>query len=215
MTTYTMTVHEALSELKVLNQRIEKEMRRTKLVTTNKHANTKIEGIDIKTYKESMKSSLQKIQDLIARRNAIKRAVTKSNANTNITLTKSNGKSITMTVAEAIEYKAVGINYITQLNNLAASQLNEATQIIKQNNMYIEERADKYVTDLYGKDSSNNDNAETARKAYIEASSFDLIDPNNIEELISSLEDEINFYKTKVDAALSTSNAITTIEFEV
>ena len=106
MQKYTMTVHEGLAELKILAARIEKELSTSVYVNANKHANTKIDGVSVQEYTKSMKSAMQKVEDLIKRRNAIKRAITKSNAVTEVTLTKENGDKITMTVAELIEYRS-------------------------------------------------------------------------------------------------------------
>lgn len=215
MTKEKMTVHEGLAELKILAARIEKEIASSTYVNSNKHANTKIDGMSVAEYTEGMKSAYQKVTDLIKRRNAIKRAITKSNAVTEVTLTKQDGSTVTMTVAELIEYKNVGIQFTERLANTITKQYNTVTSFIKRQNDLINETADKYVTSLYGgKDNVNNEVAEATRKSYIEANSQDLIDPNKILDRINELNAEIDFYNTKVDAALSTSNAITVIEFE-
>lgn len=212
-TTYKMTVHEALAELKVLGNRIDKEINATTFVTTNKHSNTKINGKSIKDYTANMVSDLQSIQDLIARRSAIKRAVTKSNAETMITL--DNGTK--MSVAEAIEYKTVGITYKQRLLDRITRQYNSATTTISTDSDDIEYRADAYIHGLYGgKEKEIDSKSITAqRNTYIEANTIDLIDPNNAADLIKKLNDEIDYFNSKVDAALSVSNATTTIEFTV
>lgn len=215
MTKEKMTVHEGLAELKILAARIEKEIASSTYVNSNKHANTKIDGMSVAEYTEDMKSAYQKVTDLIKRRNAIKRAITKSNAVTEVTLTKADGSTVTMTVAELIEYKNVGIQFTERLVNTITRQYNTVTAFIKRQNDLVNETADKYVTGLYGgKDNVNNEVAEATRQSYIEANSQDLIDPNKILDRINELNAEIDFYNTKVDAALSTSNAVTVIEFE-
>ena len=215
MTKEKMTVHEGLAELKILAARIEKEIASSTYVNSNKHANTKIDGMSVAEYTEDMKSAYQKVTDLIKRRNAIKRAITKSNAVTEVTLTKADGSTVTMTVAELIEYKNVGIQFTERLVNTITRQYNTVTAFIKRQNDLVNETADKYVTGLYGgKDNVNNEVAEATRTSYIEANSQDLIDPNKILDRINELNAEIDFYNTKVDAALSTSNAVTVIEFE-
>ena len=215
MTKEKMTVHEGLAELKILAARIEKEIASSTYVNSNKHANTKIDGMSVDEYTEDMKSAYQKVTDLIKRRNAIKRAITKSNSVTEVTLTKADGSTVTMTVAELIEYKNVGIQFTERLVNTITKQYNAVTAFIKRQNDLVNETADKYVTGLYGgQDNVNNEVAEATRKSYIEANSQDLIDPNKILDRINELNAEIDFYNTKVDAALSTSNAITVIEFE-
>ena len=52
------------------------------------------------------------------------------------------------------------------------------------------------------------------RKTYIENNTYDLIDPLDVVKIMENLEAEINEFNAEVDAALSTSNALTVIEFE-
>ncbi len=216
MNKYSMTVHEALSELKVLGSRIEKEVASNAYILCNKHANTKIDGVTIADANEQMKASLQRVTDLINRRNAIKRAITISNATTNVTLSKDNGSTITMTVAELIEYRNVGITYLEKLLNTLSTQYNAVISNVKRHNDSICSDADRYVTQLFGnKDGLSEDVIENTRKAYIDANTYDTLDPNKVLAKISELQAELDFYNTKVDAALSTSNAITVIEFEL
>lgn len=216
MNKYSMTVHEALSELKVLGSRIEKELASNAYILCNKHANTKIDGVTISDANEQMKASLQRVTDLINRRNAIKRAITISNATTNVTLSKDNGSTITMTVAELIEYRNVGITYLEKLLNTLSTQYNAVISNVKRHNDSICSDADRYVTQLFGnKDGLSEDVIENTRTAYIEANTYDTLDPNKVLAKISELQAELDFYNTKVDAALSTSNAITVIEFEL
>lgn len=216
MNKYSMTVHEALSELKVLGSRIEKELASNAYILCNKHANTKIDGVTIADANEQMKASLQRVTDLINRRNAIKRVITISNATTNVTLSKDNGSTITMTVAELIEYRNVGITYLEKLLNTLSTQYNAVISNVKRHNDSICSDADRYVTQLFGnKDGLSEDVIENTRKAYIDANTYDTLDPNKVLAKISELQAELDFYNTKVDAALSTSNAITVIEFEL
>ena len=215
MQKYTMTVHEGLAELKTLAARIEKEMSQSVYVNTTKHSNTKIDGMTIADYSASMKSAMQKVEDLIARRNAIKRAITKSNATTEVTIARDNGETVTMTVAELIEYRNVGLDFVARLANTLANQYKVCMNTIKKTNDTLTDYADRYVTGLFGnKEGIQADVIESARNSYIEANTIDLIDPNKVQDKITALREEYDFFNTKVDAALSTSNAVTVIEFE-
>ena len=75
MTTEKMNIHQALVELKTLDKRIESAIKESEWVVANKHSNGKIGGIDLKDFVENIKSRHQKVTSLIARAEAIKRAV--------------------------------------------------------------------------------------------------------------------------------------------
>ena len=104
MTTETMTIHKALCELKTLDSRIKKAIEGSVFVFANKHSNAKVSGKTISAYSDEVKSAYQSACDLIARRDAITRAVTLSNATTKVTI---GGQEYT--IAEAIEMKNHGI----------------------------------------------------------------------------------------------------------
>ena len=210
MTTEKMTIHEALSELKVIGKRIDKEINGVVLVTANKHSNTKIGGKSIEEFSDNIKSKYQKITDLIKRREAIKRAVTQSNA---ITVVNISGQK--MTVAEAIEYKKSGIVFKENLLSCLSLQYNRAIDIINRTNGdNLVSKADDYVIKMYGSKDSGiaNEVIETAKKNYIDNNSLDMIDPLDVSKIITELNDEIDKFMTTVDSALSVSNATTMIE---
>ena len=210
MTTEKMTIHEALSELKVIGKRISNEIDGTVFVMTNKHSNTKIGGKSLDEVKDNIKSKYQKIMDLIRRRDSIKKAIVQSNATTMVNISGQD-----MTVAEAIEYKNSGIAFKEEFLSYLSIQYDKAITTINHNNGdTIEAKADDYVIKMYGNKDSGiaNDVIETAKKNYIENNSLDMIDPLNVSKIITDLHDEINRFRTKVDSALSVSNATTMIE---
>lgn len=211
-----MTIHKALSELKVMDDRINSAIMSGTYVIANKHSNEKINGKPVNEFRENMKSSYQKVSDLIARRNAMKRAVVLSNATTKVTVGKTE-----YTVAEAIEMKNHGMQYKEYLVRVIASQNRNAQSEIERNSgEAIEKRAEKYVLDVIAaqpKDSKmsvDSDAMKSLRKTYIENNTYDLIDPLKVNDLLEELTNEINEFNTEVDSALSVSNALTVIEFE-
>lgn len=209
MTTETMTIHEALSELKIIGDRIESAINK-EFVTINKKSNRKVNGIPLDEVVDNIKSRYQKVNDLIKRRNAIKRAVSISNAKTEIVI---NG--ISYTVAEAIEMNNSGIQYQEHLMRELANQLNLCRKKIQMENEAVCRRAEEQAVNREGKkESSNAKEFEEVRMNYIEENSYDLIDPLKLTQEIEKLEEEIAAFKTKVDSALSISNATTTITIE-
>lgn len=216
MTKERMNIHKALSELKVLDDRIFSAMLRKAFVLTNKHSNKTIEGVSIAEAKEGLKSNYQKVNDLIARRNAIKRAVIKSNATTIVTIA-----GVDYTVAEAIEMKNHGLSGKKELLKRLVSQKEEVNRVIERNSgEAIERKSEEYVLSVIQaqpKDSKMSIDSEAMKKLraeYIANNSYDILDPNNVSWLIEKLDEEISAFESDVDATLSTSNATTIIEFE-
>lgn len=210
MTTEKMTVHKALVELKTMESRINKATNAIPFVVANKHANNKINGITVSDYCEQMKSGYQKAQDLIARRNAIKRAVVLSNATTKVVVS-----GVEYTVAEAIEMKNHGIGYLQALLTKINSDYVRAQREANVNNGdALESRADEYIRSLYGNTDMKNATEEVkkVRADFVAAQTFELVDPIKVKAEIERLEQVINDFTVDVDAALSVSNSVTEIE---
>lgn len=216
MTTEKMTIHKALAELKTMDDRISKAIGGVQYVLAVKHSAEKINGVSIANFKESIKSGYQKACDLMARRDAMKRAVVLSNANTKVTI---GGKEYT--VAEAIEAKNHGVEFKESLLRNISYHYQSAQQELSRNSgEAIEKRAEQYVLSVIQaqpKDSKmtvDSDAMKALRQTYIENNTYDLIDPLGATKIMENLETEINEFVTEVDAALSVSNALTVIEFE-
>lgn len=206
-----MTIHKALCELKILDNRINNAISSARFCLANKHSNEKVNGVTVEEYQETMKASYNKASDLIRRREVIKRAVVLSNAKT---IVKIGGKEYT--VAEAIEMNNHGIDLKLQLKNAMKKQYDSAMTAIISKNSVVDDKATEYVVGLFGQKESKtaNEEYEKARKSYIEANTMELIDPVNILEKIEALEVEIADFTTEVDSALSVSNALTEITVE-
>lgn len=215
MTTEKMTIHKALAELKIIDSRIDRAIAESALVVANKRSNSKIDGKAISEYRDGMKSSYQKITDLINRRNAMKRAVVLSNAKTTVQIGED-----TYTVAEAIEMKNHGIEHNEFLMNHMNIQFDRAKRVLAENSgETIEKKAEQYVLSVISsqpKDAKmtiDSKAMQSLREQYIENNTYDLIDPNNVAKKIAELRDYVNEFNAEIDAALSVSNALTVIEF--
>lgn len=207
--TETMSIHKALCELKVIGDRIEKTMGKIPFVLANEHANRKIQGIPIEEFIAQIKSTHQSTVDLIARREAIKCAVVKSNAVTKVTVA---GKEYT--VAEAIEMKNHGMDFIRMLKTKLSSELDRAKRLAEMaNGQNLENRADGYIKNLYGTTDMKNltEEANAARKTFIEQHTTELVDPLKAADMVTALENQFYDFMSEVDAALSVSNSLTEI----
>ena len=210
MTTERMNIHQALVELKTLDKRIEAAIQEGEWVVANKHSNGKIGGIDLKDYIENVKSRHQKVTSLIARTEAIKRAVVNSNAVTKVIIS---GKEYT--VAEAIDMKNHGIERLRALVRRLTSDYNLAKLTAdRANGAELERRADDYVRTMIGNTDVKGmtEEVKRMREEFIKAQTMELVDPIGVLKQIELLNEQITAFEVNVDAALSVSNALTTIE---
>ena len=212
MTTEKMTVHKALAELKVIGDRIISAIQSGVYCKANKHSNEKIDGVSVDEFKKQIQGSWDKVNDLIRRRNAIKKAVVLSNATVKV---KEGDEEFT--VAEAIEMKNSGMEYKKILVNMLNKQYTQAIQTTeKENGETLQQKAESYVIGLYGskEGKTNIEEIEKTRKEFVTNNTFELIDPLKIREKIDVLEKEISEFESEIDAALSVSNAITELTIE-
>lgn len=207
-----MSIHKALVELKLLDSRIEKAIADGIYCVANKHSNDKICGIPLDEYIKVMQGGYDKATDLISRQIAIKRAVTLSNAVTKIDISGTE-----YTRAEAIWMKNQGMEfYETLLDSLRKHYNNAQARINLENGKDLEERAEQYVTAIYGQKEgkTNTDDIEKVKSDFLTANSYELVDPLHVLDKIEDLEKKINDFMAEVDSALSVSNALTEITIE-
>jgi len=207
-----MTVHKALSELKIIGERIEKEISGMNFLAVNKHSNAKMNGLPVADYINQTKDKYKSVMTLINRRNAIKRAVTKSNATTMV-----NVGDEEYTVAEAIDMKNFGMNYQRGMLSRLESQWRSVQSMAeRENGDKLDRRADEYIKSLYENADMKNmsDEIKKVRDAFVESQTMDIIDPIGAEKTMADLRDKIDAFMSEVDSALSVSNALTTIEVE-
>lgn len=210
MTNEKMNIHQALVELKTLEKRIDAAIKDGRYVVANKHSNGKIAGIPVKEYADSIMSRFHKATDLIERYNAIKRAVVNSNAVTKVEVA---GK--TYTVAEAIEMKNHGIERTKKLlDKLVMDYTYAQREAELSNGSDLERRADDHIKNMFGNTDIKGatEDVKRAREEFIKAQTMELVDPLDIKYMIEALREDIDTFNTTVDAALSTSNALTIIE---
>ena len=206
-----MTVHKALSELKVLDDRIEKAIRSVSYTKAKKASATKVDGQDISEWEESVKSTYNKVIDLIERRNALKKAVVLSNATTTVMIGNKE-----YTVAEAIEMKNHGQTYYSLLSETIAESYNmSVSRVNHENEIEMDSRVEKFLSSMFSnKERSESSEVNKVREDFIKANSYELCDPISAKAKVTMLNDNVNSFMTEVDSALSVSNAITEIEIE-
>lgn len=206
-----MTIHAALSYLKTADKRIRKALDTETYATYAKVGADKINGVSAKTVKEDMKSSYQSVIDIIKTVEAIKKAVSKSNAENTIIVC---GEE--MPVAEAIYMMQYGVETKKELLQTLRLQYTSAKSSVERYNKDVEQRADKFIESMFGsKEKATGQDAITAREAYIKQNTYEVVDPINLMDEIKYLETWINEFETEVDGAIQVSNATHTIEIDV
>ncbi len=205
-----LSIHRALTELKMLNLRIEAATNEVSAVVANRKSNRKINGVDIHEYEKQMQASYDKVVGLMSYRNKIKALVVQSNANTKVMVGKEE-----MTVAEAIEQKQ-SIQYEKNLLEIIQHQHRSAINTVAKENDALPGKLETYLINILGnKDKQSPEEVKLHTETFMKRNEFEIIDPLNAKQQIERLSNRIEEFETEVDAVLSESNATTFIEVQV
>lgn len=207
-----ITITRALTELKTLDGRINTEVAQLSVldVSQKKFGDKALRtNTTIQDFNDQAKSRMQKIEDLMKRKDNLKKAILKSNAEKTVEI---GGQS--MTVAEAIEKKRsiyLKQNLLGTLKKQFVAKNNE----VQRNRQQLEHQLENMLSQNLGKDKkTNSGDYDNIAKPFIEANELRLVDPLNVKNQIDSLEEEISTFNADVDIVLSESNSQTTIEVE-
>lgn len=205
----TLSIHQALSELKMLEKRINGAVR-ANFIGTRLQSITMYNGRPVAEFETELKANLQKIQDLIANRKAIKAAIALSNANTTVDI-----GGVTYTVTEAIERKRLIGDEQLLLSELR-NQYTRATREVNVANGNLQSGVEKYLATVLGADKTNRkpEDVERFTAEYMKNNTTVLMDPSHLKDIIDKMDEDINNFITNVDYRLSESNATTTITIE-
>ncbi|MGN7476840.1 hypothetical protein ACTHOQ_03205 [Solibacillus silvestris] len=207
METKRISLHRALSELKMLGERIQSATYLVVLARANRKSNEKIEGMPIDEYKKGMQSSYDKVTSLIQYRNKLKALVVESNAETIVQI-----GATEMTVAEAIERKQ-SIKYEKDLVNHLRRQYFAAIDDVTTANEALPEKLENYLINILGsKEKQSPEEVKLHTDTFMKRNEYELIDPMQAKKTIDELAAKIEEFESEVDAVLSESNATTFIE---
>lgn len=203
----TMTIHEALATLKTLDDRIMSGIDAITFCKSVRDSDEKIGGMTRDKFIDRNRSQYDSVNDLIAFRQAIRNAVSVSNATTTVVI---GGK--TYTVAEAIEMRKSGIQLKELILGQLRNQWNRANTETDRANDKVSATADQYVIGIMGsKEKSQSAEANAMRDAYIKVNTVSTVSTVDVQKEIDKLAQECGDFKAAVDSALSVSNAVTTI----
>jgi hypothetical protein len=201
-----ISVHQGLAELKLLEKRIARAIQSPVFAAYAVGKNPVNGFASTEEFEKHVKSSFQSVKDLIERRKAIKSAITKSNALTEIEV-----GGVIMTVAEALDRKN-NIQSDKDLLRKLKQDLAQATAAVERENSKVQARLDSYLLALYGSEKKVKEaDTSATTAAFKEDNEAKLIDPLGLREVIEKLEKEIEDFETQVDFRLSEINTITKI----
>lgn len=198
----TISVTQALAELKLLDKRINKALD----YVTWADVKTKSHPVDAEKFAKTVRAEYQSFTDLVKRRDTIKRAVVQANATTRVKVGAWEG-----TVAEAIEYKT-SIAYKKRLLDEMRTQLLRAKAQYESQQQGVDDRLEKLLHSELGKDVKTSPETITAlTNSFRENNKVELVDPLDLTAKASELETEIEAFETNVDWVLSETNGKTMI----
>jgi len=199
----TMSITQALAELKLLDKRIQKATDSVQWADVK----TKSHPVDVEKFSRTAHAEYQSFLDLVKRRDTLKRAVVSSNANTHVKVGTWEGS-----VAEAIEYKT-SIFYKKRLLDIMRAQLLTAKAQFKVQQENVDERLEKLLHSELGKDVKTSPETITAlTNSFRDNNKVELVDPLDLSQKTNELEEEIESFETNVDWVLSEVNGKTTIQ---
>jgi hypothetical protein len=200
--TTQMSVTQGLAELKLLDKRLNKGLEGDAWIAVSK----KSSYVNEAELKKTATAEYQSYMDLVKRRDAIKRAIVLSNANTQVAIGNWNG-----TVAEAIEHKS-SVNYTKNLLAKMKRDVQFAEETYKSSVNEITDRLDRLLSSELGKDVKTNPETIAALTAsFQETNKVQLIDPLGLKAKARQLEQEIDAFESNVDWVLSETNGKTLI----
>lgn len=211
MPTETMSITRGLREIRVLADRIEKTILSTKFVAAVMGRNL-VDGKSQESFAAEVKSTAANIENMIQRRDALKRAIVMSNAGTMVVIA-----GVAMTVAEAIERKS-SIEHELSLLMKLVDDYNLASNAYERMATEVQIRRDHQLAGLLQLGSTNARLADEEYRAAAEAFDADvqnmpqIVDPLNARDhLIDQLRARIDEFRSEVDVVLSESNGKTMI----
>jgi hypothetical protein len=199
----TMSITQALAELKLLDKRIQKALDHVEWAGVK----TKSNPLDTEKFARTARAEFQSFTDLVKRYDTIKRAVVLSNATTRVRVGTWEG-----TVAEAIEYKR-SIFYKRCLLDAMKNQLLTVKGLFKEQQEAVDARLEKLLHSELGKDVKTSPETITAlTNSFRENNKVELVDPLDLSVKALALEEDIEEFETNVDWVLSETNGKTLIE---
>lgn len=204
-----MTIHRALSELKLIDKKLPSSQNSELIAVTKK--NGKIDGLTIEEFSKKAQSNHDSTMAHMKNAKTIKSAIAMSNATTTVKTTS--GKIYT--IVEALQRKEMMTHEQSYLNALKA-KYNQILTVYNGLQQRFDEALEKHLTNTCGgKENRKPEDVEIYVKAFTEREQPQIIDPINLKNIIEKLENNIFEFINEIDYKLSESNSTTYIEVEL
>ena len=202
VTMSSISITQALADLKLLNKRIDRALYHVRWTTVT----TKTRSVDLEKFTTEANAALQSYTDLYKRYVALKTAIVRANASTHVKVGTWEGS-----IADAIEYKK-SIQFKKRLLESMKDDLSSSREDYEIQQDRMNSRLDVLLSSELGKDVRTNPETITAlTNSFRESNRVDLVDPLDLATHIKQLEEEISSFETNVDWVLSEANGRTMI----
>lgn len=206
--TQQMSLHRVLSELKLIDKKINDKISSLELITVKK-GDKLLRNINEEEFIKNAKSSYASVEALIERRYNLKNALIIANANNHVSI---NGR--TLTIAEAIDYKNI-TEYKKNLLKVLKDQYSRAIRNYENEDLKNNNALEELIKTAVG---NKNDNSESdalikaMTDGYMSRNTLSYVDPISIKNQIDKLQSEIDEFDSEIDSVLSEANARVTVE---
>ena len=206
--TQKMSLHRVLSELKLIDKKINDKISSLELITVKK-GDKLLRNINEEEFIKNAKSSYASVEALIERRCNLKNALIIANANNCVSI---NGR--TLTIAEAIDYKNI-TEYKKNLLKVLKDQYSRAIRNYENEDLKNNNALEELIKTAVG---NKNDNSESdalikaMTDGYMSRNTLSYVDPISIKNQIDKLQSEIDEFDSEIDSVLSEANARVTVE---
>jgi len=205
----TITLAEALVQLKRITARIDKKINKLDPITVTVDGKIPHMTVPKEEYETNAAADLVSVETLIKNRRVIKAQIVLANATTEV---KVGGEE--MTIAEAIERK-ISIKHEKALLMKLRTEQAAVLAWQKDENAPLKARLDSIVQQTYGQDSSDDIDPKRYKAIagpFMDLNEARLLDPLGIDKKIRELDDKIDTFDEEIDIALTEANVRTTIE---
>ena len=221
-----LTVTSGLKELKLLNKRIATRIENLRTIRARRSSTEVVAGVGRQDFAEQARQGMQATEALLARRDAIKAEIVRSNATHTVTV-----GTQTMTVAAAIERKRAAEaarrgrrageeavptreTLVAHLRAQYAQALAEEAALTATMEAERETRVNSFLSQERGARGQKDPTLDTRaiEEAYRAANTPVIDDPLNLLGRLEAMQEEVEVFASEVDRVLDEHNATTFIE---